>query len=127
MAEAIFNHLADTNKMTALSCGIYCDSSSPINEKAKTVLSEIGIEANHISTPVSESLIKDADMVICMTESYRIRLLDLFPQYREKISTMPRSISDPYGCSIDVYRDCRDMILECLKYILNVISGDDNG
>ncbi len=127
MAEAVFNRLTwEDGKFFATSCGIYADGVSQVSENARIALMELGISFNAVSTPVSEQIIKGADTVICMTESHASTLLSMFPQYAGKIFVMPKDISDPYGGNLDVYRKCRDEITECVKIIINTLSGDSN-
>ena len=127
MAEAIFNHLFDGKNFSALSCGIYGDGVSPISTNAKMALAEMGIAHEHISTPITKDLIEKADFVIGMTANHAGNILSMFPEYSDKVYTMPKDICDPYGGSIDVYRDCRDEITECVKSIMNALTGEENG
>ena len=127
MAEAIFNHLAVANDFHATSCGIYGDGVSPVSDNAKAVLTEIGIDFTHTSTPISEKLIKYADYVIGMTANHAGSIISMFPEHENKIFVMPKDISDPYGGNLDVYRACRDEIEECVKSILRDFEGDSNG
>ena len=127
MAEAVFNRLTwEDGKFFATSCGIYGDGVSQISENARIVLKELGINFNSVSTPVSEEILRKADTVICMTKNHASMLLSMFPQYADKIFVMPKDISDPFGGDIEVYRKCRDEITECIKIIINTLSGDNN-
>ena len=128
MAEALFNHYTkDINNLCASSCGIYSDGVSQISENAKRVLAESGISLNHISTPISETLVKDADYVVGMTANHAQNIMAMFPNYTDKVYTMPSDISDPYGGDIVVYRNCKKEIEEGVKILLKVLAGDDNG
>ena len=126
MAEAIFNSLTDSNNYKAYSCGLYGDGSSAISNNAKLVLEEIGIQSSHISTPISETLIKDADIVIGMTSGHAHSIISAFPSYADKIYTMPIDISDPFGGNIDIYRHCRNEIAESVRKIINSLAGEEN-
>ena len=127
IAEALFNTMADNKKYHAESCGIYGDGISPISINAKEVLAENGIEFSHISTPISVALVKDADYIIGMTANHARSIIAMFPEYSDKVFTMPSDISDPYGGNIEVYRFCRDEIEECIRGILQNFEGDING
>ena len=127
MAEAIFNHFSHGTNLYASSCGIYGDGISQISANAKNALSEIGIDFSHTSLPVTKELIESADYVIGMTSNHANSVISMFPEYADKIFVMPKDISDPYGCNIDVYRSCRDEICECIKMLIKTLMGDDNG
>ena len=127
MAEAIFNHLENDGDISAMSCGIYGDGTSPISKNAKAVLYENGIDFSHTSTPISEELVANADYVIGMTKNHAFNIISMFPGYKDKIYAMPMDISDPFGGDIDVYRNCRNEIEDCIKSLLKAIKGDNNG
>ena len=127
MAEAIFNSLTDGKDFSASSCGIYGDGVSPVSENAKKALSEIGIEFNHTSKPLTEKLICEADYVVGMTANHARSIISMFPEYSDKIYAMPKDICDPYGGNLSVYKTCREEITECIKSLLRTLTGEDNG
>jgi len=45
-----------------------------------------------------------------MTESHLFALITAFPQYIEKLTVMPKSVSDPFGGSEERYRVCLEEI-----------------
>lgn len=127
MAEAIFNSLTwKGGKFFASSCGIFADGVTPISNNAKTVLNELGITFNTVSTPVSEQIMEKADKIICMTKNHASMLLSIFPQYSGKIFAMPEDITDPFGGDANVYRKCRDEISNCINSILNELTSEYN-
>lgn len=127
MAEAIFNYYTkDIQEISSCSCGLFADGVSKISKNARDVLSEIGIESSHISSPISEEKVKKADFIIGMTANHARTLVSMFPDHKNKIYTMPKDISDPYGCNIDVYRECRNQIEECIKVLVKTIVGEIN-
>lgn len=127
MAEALFNHFSsDLLNLSANSCGIYADGVSEMSDNAKLALNEIGIDSEHISTPVSEELIQTSDYVIGMTSNHAKTLISMFPEYEDKIYAMPLDISDPYGGNIEIYRQCRDELSLCVKELIKTILGEYN-
>ena len=95
MAEAIFNSLTwEDGHFFATSCGIFADAVTPISDNAKIVLNELGITFNTVSTPISEQIMEEADMIICMTKNHASTLLSMFPQYGAKIFVMPKDITE---------------------------------
>lgn len=125
MAEALFNHLADSLDFSASSCGIYGDGVSPISENAKQALNERGINFNHTSTPVSENSLEEADYIIGMTANHSRIIISLYPKYADKIFAMPVDISDPYGGDIETYRETLCEIEKCVKQLIKTLVDED--
>ena len=126
IAEAIFNQLAEDKGFIASSCGTLGDGESRISNYAKAVLIEEGIDFDHISTPVTKDLIKEANYVVGMTSNHAMNLISMFPDNADKIYAMPKDITDPYGSNLDIYRKCKNEIAECVKIIINTLEGNKN-
>ncbi len=126
MAEALFNSQAKDLDFTAFSCGIYADGTSPVSDNTKKTLAEIGIDFVHTSSPVTKQALNEADYVIGITANHTRSLISMFPEYEDKIYTMPVDIPDPYGGGIEIYRQCRDMLSVCVKDIIKTILGENN-
>lgn len=138
MAAAVLNDLAKAPKITdmsdaiklleckpvrAMSAGL-ASYGDPISENAVKALLESGIEStpdndykNHVSRLVNPELIKDADLVVGITASHMMALVSAFPEYAMKIVAMPKSISDPYGQDLDVYKETLEEIKEGVRKI----------
>ena len=127
MAEAIFNHITENDDFSASSCGVFADGISPISENAKLSLKEIGIDSWHTSKKISSEILREADLIIGMTENHAKSIVSAFPEFSDKVFVMPFDISDPYGCSLEVYRDCRNEIEKGVRMIISVLSGENNG
>ncbi len=115
MAEAIFKSFDLPFSVT--SAGLFADG-SPYCDKSVAALCEIGID---ISGGASRQFAKsdlDSDIFFCMSHSHRQTLLSLGVS-DEKIICL--DVSDPFGCDIDVYRNCRDEIMQkLLKYKISI-------
>jgi arsenate reductase len=105
MAEAIFNHLAQTD--SAVSAGI--SPAEEIDAKIIKVLQEIGIKIKS-SKPklLTDSMLKDADVII----SFGCLVPSLFP--KEKFQEW--LIEDP--ASLKEFRMARDEIAGKIKTLL---------
>lgn len=138
MAAAVFNDLAREPEITemsdvirlverknvrAISAGLaaYGD---PISINALKALVECGIESsptndykNHVSRPVNPELMEKASLVVGITAAHMMALISAFPEYAEKIVSMPKSISDPYGQDIFVYKETLEEIKEGVRRI----------
>lgn len=127
MAEALFNyHTRDIEELSATSCGIYGDGSSPISSNAKRALAELGIDFSHTSTPICEDSVKNADFIVGITANHARSIISMFPKFADKIYTMPKDIPDPYGCDLETYRACRNEIEACVKMLIKTLLGESD-
>ena len=131
MAEGYLNSKRIKN-IRALSCGFISEGES-VSENAATVMKEIGIDISaHKSRLVSGDLTR-ADKIFCMGESHRQALLSAGIK-AEKIFVLGGGISDPFGQSVEVYRECRNQIINAIdelvysgKVLPVTVSAADNG
>lgn len=108
MAAAIFESFSLPFRVK--SAGLFADGSGYC-DKSVDVLSEIGID---ISGGNSRQLCLEdinADIIFCMSESHRQALISIGAQ-PEKITVL--DVSDPFGGDINIYRQCRDELLDKL-------------
>ena len=89
---------------------------------------EIGVDiSDHRSAGLTRTSLEDASAIFCMTESHRALInmyFELPPGYpiflmREFIEGESKELPDPYGQDIDVYRQCRDRMLETMPSLIN--------
>ena len=133
MAEAVFNHISlapeicsacdiekllNAKNIRAMSAGLAAFG-EPISENAVIALEEAGIPSlpnndykSHTSREIDTDTMKKAELVVGITSSHAMRLMAMFPQYASKITCMPKDISDPWGGSLDDYRECLSEISE---------------
>lgn len=99
--------------VTVLSRGLACDG-SPVSLNSKTAMAEVGIDiSGHISLQITDSDIKNADKIICLSPSHMAVLLSVgVPE--NKLFVLGNGISDPFGGDITVYRRCRDEIFAAI-------------
>ncbi|WP_017725985.1 low molecular weight protein arginine phosphatase [Halalkalibacterium ligniniphilum] len=135
LAEALLRHkLKDHSQVESRSAGVHAFPGSSASEGTQTILSERGIEMNHSAQPVTEELLDWADVVLTMTQGHKQLLLAHAPHQQEKIFTLKEyalgsveelDVSDPFGGSLDVYRQTAVEIEECVdKLIENHILKD---
>lgn len=117
MAEGIFNQIINENDdddVHVTSAGISVYVSTPASEDAINVTEEMGIDiSEHMSKQISEEMVSDADLILVMTTGHKNILIDIFPEYTDKIYTLLEyaygsedDILDPFGMDCDVYREC---------------------
>lgn len=97
--------------------GLYADGSA-ISENSEAVMKEIGIDlSRHISRQISPDDIVLADKIICLSPSHKAALLSAGAP-KEKLFVLGNGISDPYGGNLQVYRRCRDEIINAADELI---------
>ena len=111
MCSALFNDKFG-REYHSDSAGLFTDG-SPITENAKAALFDFGVKptaennfADYISKPVTEELMKKAETVVGVSSSHAMQLIMLFPLYASKITSLPHDIKDPFGGSVEKYKEC---------------------
>ena len=127
MAAAVLNHFGKEKGYTASSAGISVFSPSGISANAAEALRRRGIlpgEGNrydlHMSSQVSAEILEECDRLIGMTESHTMSLIFTYPQFASKISSLDKSISDPFGGDLNVYLNCLDEIIDAVKAMFSL-------
>ncbi len=126
MAEGLLKQIArDFNLLVQVqSAGVAASFGSPASAHTDTILKNRGINHNHASQPVTMELVQWSDLILTMTESHKHVLCRQFPGVDNKVFTVNefaddkgRDVTDPYGGSLENYRETeRD-----LEAILNKI------
>jgi len=120
MAEAIFNSLLEQredNDILVSSAGIYAFENDPASAMAVEVLkNEYGIDiSSHRAKVLDADDIRNAWLILAMTEDHKRMILDIYPEAADKLYTLKDyaeiweggpSIPDPFGGDYDVYRAC---------------------
>ncbi|MDA1051493.1 MAG: L-threonylcarbamoyladenylate synthase [Planctomycetota bacterium] len=125
MAEALMRHriadhlkcsvdeLEDRNMMV-MSAGIAAMSGGRASPESVQVMQERGIDINHHeSQPLSERLVRFADLILTMTRGHREAIVAQWPEAAARTKVVCRDkadVSDPIGGPIDRYRRCADQI-----------------
>ncbi len=123
MAEVIANAIFKNNgrDVCAFSRGIFAESGMPASEYAKLAVKNYGLSLEeHRACQLTESDIKEADLILTMTASHKRMLEKICPA--EKLFTLKEycygteaDISDPFGMSPSVYMDCAEEIIGCVN------------
>lgn len=132
MAEGIFNQILNENDdddVHVTSAGISVYVSSPASEEAVSVTEDMGIDiSDHMSTQISEDMVRDADLILVMTTGHKNILIDIFPEYTDKIYTLleyaygsDNDITDPFGMGCEVYRKCATEIKGAIEKVYDKI------
>ena len=135
MAEYLFKHMAeDRQDVEVLSAGTSVFFQSSASSETVAVLGQEGIDATkHQARPVSNMLLKKADLIFVMTRTHRMQILERAPSVEQRIyllkefTSIPKGfetdldISDPIGRPHEAYEECMLMIKEAIGKIVKLI------
>ncbi|MEN6406473.1 MAG: L-threonylcarbamoyladenylate synthase [Thermoguttaceae bacterium] len=102
-----------------MSAGIAAMLGGQASEEAVRVMADMGLDlAGHETQPLTESLVRHADVIFTMTRSHRDALLAQWPSAAGRTQLLSAGgidISDPIGASVDRYCQCAQEIQANLK------------
>ena len=125
MAEVLFRkRLADRvgcrpdeledRGLVVMSAGVSAAPGGRGTPEAVDVMRERGLDmTQHESQPLSDRLVRFADLILTMTRSHRDILLSNWPEAEPRthlISHGRGDVADPIGGPVDLYRRCADQI-----------------
>ena len=124
MAEAAFKAELKRKRIrwfTVQSAGLQAETGGGMNPNSKQALTEakIPFSDTFTSRQLKDEMIKEAYAVVCMTES-QCRALEKYSNVTSFYRLAGKEIPDPYGKSIDTYRETLRGIRECFP---NIIKG----
>ena len=135
MAEGLFRDYAKKNSsyFVVKSAGVGAQNGLSPSENSVQAMSDIGIDiTDQHSQMVTAALVKEANIIIGMTQGHVDMVNLMFPEATEKtfilgefnqsIPLHEREITDPIGGSYEVYSLCRDQIKEGIVSLLNSIN-----
>lgn len=97
-----------------MSAGIAAMSGSAASPEAHEAVSARGLELlQHESQPVTDRLVRFADLIVTMTRGHRDALLAQWPEAAARTKLLSRAnadVSDPIGGPLELYRRCADQI-----------------
>lgn len=113
--------------LRVISAGVAARNGEPVSENSVYALKKVGIDlSNHRSQPLTQGMLNEALMVLCMTESHRAMIqvqaepvpkhLYLFRQFLA--GDGDKEIGDPYGGPLRVYEAARDEMVESIPSLV---------
>jgi protein-tyrosine-phosphatase len=113
--------------LKVISAGVAARTGEPASENSVTALKKVGIDlANHRSQPLTQQMLDEAFVVLCMTESHRAMIqvqaepvpknLFLFRQFLP--GHVEKEIGDPYGGPLRIYEMARDEMVEAIPSLI---------
>ncbi|MED2970885.1 MULTISPECIES: low molecular weight protein arginine phosphatase [unclassified Fictibacillus] len=91
MAAALLKYLGK-GKVEVRSAGVFAAEGAGASTHAVTAMSEKGIPFKHESKPLTETLVRWADLVLTMTESHKHTVCHQYPEAVEKAYTLKEYI-----------------------------------
>ena len=121
MAEAIFRALAaerlgchpgeiEEHGVVVASAGLSAWGGGEASPHAVEVAAELGGDLSaHESQPLTEALVRQADIILTMTAGHQAALLAQFPEAGGRVAMLSpdrRDVIDPIGGTLETYRSC---------------------
>ncbi len=114
------------------SAGTWAKTGYPAAENSLTVCQLHGLDAStHVSQQIDATMMRNADLILCMSETHKRDLLAIFPQHKDKIFLLKEyacannagslTIPDPYGRKIQFYQMVYETISGEIDRIFPVI------
>jgi protein-tyrosine-phosphatase len=141
MAAALLKHYAEQAGIAVrtASAGLGAFTGDPASEGAVAAMSELGVDlASHRSRKFHPALAEEFDLILVMTKSHKDQLLQLAPELAAKVYLLQEyedslksqeelaetrekvyGITDPFGGSVEVYRQVRDEISQAVQAIVD--------
>lgn len=96
------------------SAGLNAFPGGPASSEAQLVMEKCGLNlGSHQSRTVTEQGLRQADLVLTMTNGHRNAILNQFPELEDKVHLLSggrEDVSDPFGGPESVYAACAEQI-----------------
>jgi len=125
MAEAVFRRLVaerlgcradevDQRGVVVASAGLAAWGGGSASANAVEAAAELGGDlSGHESQPLTEALVRQADVILTMTAAHRDAILGQFPEAGGRVAMLSpdrRDVIDPIGGPLETYRKCARQI-----------------
>jgi protein-tyrosine phosphatase len=108
-----------------MSAGISATAGCAPSPEAVTAMSQRGLDLRrHESQPLSERLVRFADLIVTMTRGHREAILEHWPDAVGRVHVLCRDgsdIADPIGGPLEMYEGCARQIEQQLQRWLDVM------
>jgi protein arginine phosphatase len=108
----------ESRGVRVLSAGAFAMPGGPPSPEAVEALAKFGIDmAGHRSRTLTLDLVREADVIYCMTEAHRAAVVATDPSADQKTTLLDPSgdIEDPIGAGLTVYQRCAEIIRRRLE------------
>ncbi len=136
MADAILKSkikgTALENEIEVFSSGTFAETGAYATYTAIEAVEEMGVDLRlHRATNIMDSNIEEMDLILCATVSHKNYITSMFPNLINKTYTIKEyvnydiengmDISDPWGYSLAVYRQCASVLEICIDKLIDKI------
>ncbi len=126
MAEGLFKKILkdrDITDITCRSCGLAAYTGDEASPQAIEVCRERGADiTSHRATVFNGYIFDETDIMVCMTENHKGAVMRLNPTFR--VIVPDGGVPDPYGGSVEIYRNCADSLEAFLNKFIDSITMD---
>ena len=123
MAEGLLRQrLADeglADQFQIGSTGVWALDGQPASENARQVMQERGIDiSGHVARTITAQNVSEADLILVMSREHHEVITNTWSQYGWKVfwlsemSGRRRDVRDPYGGSLEEYRECANILAD---------------
>jgi protein-tyrosine-phosphatase len=127
LQHALAGQAEPLRSLKVVSAGVASRTGEPASANAVTALKKVGIDLNgHKSRPVTQKLLDDSVLVLCMTESHRDMIemtaepvpprVHLFKEFTGAKHDL--EVPDPYGLHLSAYEASRDEMVAAIPSII---------
>jgi protein-tyrosine phosphatase len=114
--------------VTVISAGIAAAPGCPPASEAVQVMREHGLDLSpHEAQPLTEQLVKHADLILTMTASHMQSVVERWPHAADRTSLLlPDRIDvpDPIGQTVGAYRHCAEQLSAGIKHHVERLRND---
>lgn len=111
--------------VAVISAGIAAAPGCPPTSEAVQVMREHGLDlSRHEAQPLTEKLVRDADVILAMTQSHMQSIVERWPNAAERTCLLlPErgDVADPIGQPVGAYRQCATQIAAAVQHHAGVI------
>lgn len=128
MAEGILSKMSADNGLDiqVKSAGIFALAGGKASEYSIEVMSENGMDiSKHTSSLLTEDVIRGSDLILTMTISHKMDIINMFPFAESKTYTLneyafnkEKNIADPYGGRKKDYQNTYNEIYVAIENIV---------
>jgi tRNA threonylcarbamoyl adenosine modification protein (Sua5/YciO/YrdC/YwlC family) len=109
----------ESRGVVVISAGIAAAPGCPPASEAVQVMREYGLDLGpHEAQPLTEQLVRHADLIVTMTQSHRQSIVERWPNSADRTRMLlpdGADISDPIGQTVGAYRHCAEQISAAVK------------
>lgn len=110
----------ESHGVTVCSAGIAAAPGCPPAAEAVQVMRELGLDlSRHEAQPLTDRLVRDADVILAMTQSHLQSIVERWPDAADRAHLMlPErgDVADPIGQPVGAYRSCAAQIMGAVKH-----------